>query len=206
MPRMMCENHSHRLINVAFPMTVLHKSSPFSFIQSVPRLTRPVFGAFCAAILGLTIGAAAQAQEVRIGVVNTERILRDSAPAKAAEQKLKQEFLKRDEELQKLGSRLKEAGEKLDRDSAVLSEADRQRRQREVAELDRDLQRRQREFREDVNQRKNEELAQVVERSRKVIRQVAEQEKYDLVLEEAIYSNSRIDITDKVLRALNGVK
>jgi outer membrane protein len=169
-------------------------------------LTRPVFGAFCAALLGLSIGAAAQAQEVRIGVVNTERILRDSAPAKAAEQKLKQEFLKRDEELQKLGSRLKEAGEKLDRDSAVLSEADRQRRQREVAELDRDLQRRQREFREDVNQRKNEELAQVVERSRKVIRQVAEQEKYDLVLEEAIYSNSRIDITDKVLRALNGVK
>lgn len=158
------------------------------------------------ATLPLAAQAEAQAQEVRIGIVNTERILRDSAPAKAAELKLKQEFVKRDEELQKLAARLKETNDKLERDSAVLAETDRTKRQREAAELDRELQRRTREFREDVNQRKNEELAQVVERSRKVIRQVAEQEKYDLVVEDAIYFNARIDITDKVLRALNGSK
>jgi len=158
------------------------------------------------ATLPLAAQAEAQAQEVRIGIVNTERILRDSAPAKAAEIKLKQEFVKRDEELQKLAARLKETNDKLERDSAVLAETDRTKRQREAAELDRELQRRTREFREDVNQRKNEELSQVVERSRKVIRQVAEQEKYDLVVEDAIYFNARIDITDKVLRALNGSK
>jgi outer membrane protein len=158
------------------------------------------------ATLPLAAQAEAQAQEVRIGIVNTERILRDSSPAKAAELKLKQEFVKRDEELQKLAARLKETNDKLERDSAVLAETDRTKRQREAAELDRELQRRTREFREDVNQRKNEELSQVVERSRKVIRQVAEQEKYDLVVEDAIYFNGRIDITDKVLRALNGSK
>ncbi len=158
------------------------------------------------ATLPLAAQAEAQAQEVRIGIVNTERILRDSAPAKAAELKLKQEFVKRDEELQKLAARLKETNDKLERDSAVLAETDRTKRQREAAELDRELQRRTREFREDVNQRINEELSQVVERSRKVIRQVAEQEKYDLVVEDAIYFNGRIDITDKVLRALNGSK
>jgi outer membrane protein len=158
------------------------------------------------ATLPLAAQAEAQAQEVRIGIVNTERILRDSAPAKAAELKLKQEFVKRDEELQKLAARLKETNDKLERDSAVLAETDRTKRQREAAELDRELQRRTREFRDDVNQRKNEELSQVVERSRKVIRQVAEQEKYDLVVEDAIYFNARIDITDKVLRALNGSK
>ena len=158
------------------------------------------------ATLPLAAQAEAQAQEVRIGIVNTERILRDSSPAKAAELKLKQEFVKRDEELQKRAARLKETNDKLERDSAVLAETDRTKRQREAAELDRELQRRTREFREDVNQRKNEELSQVVERSRKVIRQVAEQEKYDLVVEDAIYFNARIDITDKVLRALNGSK
>jgi len=157
-------------------------------------------------VMASLASAAGETPEVRIGIVNTERILRDSAPAKAAEAKLKQEFVKRDEELQKLAVRLKDVTEKLERDAAILAESERTKRQREAADLDRELQRRQREFREDVNQRKNEELAQVVERSRKVIRQVAEQEKYDLVVEDAIYFNARIDITDKVLRALNSAK
>jgi outer membrane protein len=160
------------------------------------------------ATLPLAAQAEAQAQEVRMGIVNMERIMRDSAPATAALLKLKQEFGKREEELQKLANRLKESNDKLQRDSAVLSESDRTKRQREAGELDRELQRRDREYREDINQRRNEELAQIVERSRKVVRQVAEQEKYDLVVEEqsAFYFNPRIDITDKVLRALNGSK
>jgi len=187
---------SSALFSVGFPMTA----------RVLVRATQIAAPTIFAAILPFAAKAQAQTPEVRIGIVNTERILRDSAPAKAAELKLKQEFVKRDEELQKLAARLKETTEKLERDSAVLAEADRNKRQREAAELDRELQRRQREFREDVNQRKNEELSQVVERSRKVIRQVAEQEKYDLVVEDAIYFNARIDITDKVLRALNGTK
>ena len=187
---------SSAIYSVGFPPTV----------RVLGRAARVAVPSLIAAVLSFAAHAQAQTPEVRIGIVNTERILRDSAPAKAAELKLKQEFVKRDEELQKLAARLKETTEKLERDAAVLAEADRNKRQREAAELDRELQRRQREFREDVNQRKNEELAQVVERSRKVIRQVAEQEKYDLVVEDAIYFNARIDITDKVLRALNGTK
>ncbi|NCV26257.1 MAG: OmpH family outer membrane protein, partial [Betaproteobacteria bacterium] len=92
------------------------------------------------------------------------------------------------------------------RDASVMAESERARRQREVADLDKEFQRRQREFREDLNQRRNEELSQVVERVNRVIRQIAEQEKFDLVLQEAVYFSPRIDLTDKVLRALSGAK
>jgi len=160
--------------------------------------------------LGLLLtvsGAPALAQDApRIAVVHTERILREAVPAKAAQQKLEQEFGKRDKELQELGARLKGASERLERDAAVLSDAERARRQREVAELDKEFQRRQREFREDLNQRRNEELSLVVERVNRVIRQLAEQEKYDLVLQEAVYFSGRIDMTEKVLRALSSAK
>jgi outer membrane protein len=145
----------------------------------------------------------AVAQEnARIGFVNTERLLRDAGPAKAAQQKLEQEFGRRDKELQDTAARLKSLGERLERDAAVMSESDRQRRQREYADLEKDFQRKQREFREDLNQRRNEELAQVIERANRVIREIAEKEKYDVILQEAVYASPRIDITEKVLRSL----
>jgi len=148
--------------------------------------------------------ASAQAQETsKVGFVSTERIFREAAPAKAAQAKIEQEFSKRDKELQEMASRLKSMSDKLDKDAAVLSETDRVRRQRELADLDKDFQRKQREFREDLNQRRNEELAIVLERTNKVIKQIAEAEKYDIVFQEAVYASPRIDITDKVLKALN---
>jgi outer membrane protein len=151
--------------------------------------------------------ATAIAQEVsRLGFVNTERILRESNAAKAAQSKLEQEFAKRDKELQETATRLRQMGERLERDATVMSESDRLKRQREVAEMDKDFQRRQREFREDLNQRRNEELALVIERANRVIKQLAEQEKYDLILQDAVYASPRIDITEKVLRALNAAK
>jgi outer membrane protein len=145
----------------------------------------------------------ALAQEARIAAVNSERILRDSQPAKAAQVKLEQEFSKRDRELQDMAQKIKGMADKLDKDTAVLADADRQRRQRELADLDREFQRKQREFREDLNQRRNEELAQVLERANRVIRSIAEQRKYDLIVQEAVYVNPRIDITDDVMKALN---
>ena len=158
------------------------------------------------ALAMLTPWAVSAADTPRIAVVQTERILREAAPAKAAQTKLEQEFGKRDKELQELGAKLKAAGERLERDATVMAESERARRQREVADLDKEFQRRQREFREDLNQRRNEELSQVVERVNRVIRQIAEQEKFDLVLQEAVYFSPRIDLTDKVLRALSGAK
>ena len=145
----------------------------------------------------------AQAQESKIGFVNTERIFREATPAKSAQVKIDQEFSRREKELQDLSARLKTMSEKLDKESTVIAESDRLKRQRELADLDKDFQRKQREFREDLNQRKNEELATVLERTTKVIKQIAESEKYDIVFQEAVYASPRIDITDKVLKALN---
>lgn len=159
------------------------------------------------AATGLLASAPAAAQQdIKIGYVNSERILRDSAPAKVATQKLEAEFAKRDRELQELGARLKAQVDRFEKDSPVLAEAERLKRQRELAELDRDLQRRQREFREDLNQRRNEELQGLLERAQRLVRQIAEQEKYDLIVQDAVYFSGRVDITDKVLRGLNNGK
>lgn len=160
----------------------------------------------CLAILAALVlpVAVAQAQDAsKVGFVSTERVFREAAPAKAAEAKLEQEFSRRQKDLQEMAAKLKTMSEKLDKDTPILSEADRTKRQRELVDLDRDFQRRQREFREDFNQRRNEELAIVLERTNRVIKQIAETEKYDIVFQEAVYASPRIDITDKVLKALN---
>jgi outer membrane protein len=155
------------------------------------------------AVALMAVAPLAQAQELKIGVVNSDRILRDSTPARAAMQKLEGEFSKRDKELQEIGARLKSSAERFEKDAPVMTETDRSRRQRELAEMDREFQRKQREFREDFNQRRNEELQALLERTNRIIRQMAEQEKYDLILQEAVYFNPRIDITEKVLKVLN---
>jgi outer membrane protein len=143
------------------------------------------------------------ADNLKLGVVNSDRILRESQPARAAMQKLEVEFAKRDKELQEAGQRLKASAERFEKDGPVMSESDRARRQRELAEMDREFQRKQREFREDFNQRRNEELQSLLERTNRIIRQIAEQEKFDLIVQEAVYFSPRIDITERILRALN---
>jgi outer membrane protein len=152
----------------------------------------------------LTIGAPAFAQEVKIGYVNSERILRESAPARAAQTKLEVEFSRRERELNDLRTRVKAAADRLEKDALTLGESERARRQKEIVDQDRDLQRKQREFQEDLNQRKNEELSAVVDRANRVIRQIFETEKYDLIVQDAVHWSPRIDITDKVIRSLNG--
>ena len=160
-----------------------------------------------AAVAVLALAAAgAQAQELKIGYVNSDRVLRDAVPAKAAQAKLEAEFSKRDKELNDLAIRLKSAADKLEKDAPTLAESERNRRQRELVDQDREIQRKRREFQEDLNQRKNEELAAVVERANKVIKQIFESEKYDLILQEAVFAGPKVDITDKVIKALNAGK
>jgi outer membrane protein len=156
-----------------------------------------------AGVLALAAASAVGAQELKIGYVNSDRVLRDAAPAKAAQAKLEAEFGKRDKELNDMAVRLKSAADKLEKDAPTLAESERSRRQRELVDQDREIQRKRREFQEDLNQRKNEELAQVVERANRVIKQIFETEKYDLILQEAVFAGPRADITDKVIRALN---
>lgn len=152
--------------------------------------------------LALAVSPAA-AQELKLGYVNSERVLRDSAPAKAAQAKLEAEFGRRERELNDIRNRLKTAADKFEKDAPTLPESEKTRRQRELVDQERDLQRKQREFQEDLNQRKNEELAAVVERANRVIRQIFEAEKYDAILQEVVFAGPRVDITDKVIRALN---
>ena len=156
-----------------------------------------------ALLAGASLGA--QAQELKIWYVNSDRVLRDAAPAKAAQAKLEGEFSKRQKEGDDAAARLKAAAEKLDKDAPTLSEAERNRRQRELVDQDRELQRKRREFQEDLNQRKNEELASVVERANRVIKQIYESEKYDLILQgdAMVFVGPRVDITEKVIKALN---
>lgn len=156
-------------------------------------------------VLGLA-AVTATAQEFKIGFVNIDRIFRDSAPARAAQTKLEQEFSRREREIETLRTQLRTASETFERESPTLSETQRVTRQRQLVDLDRDFQRRSREFQEDLNLRKNEELQQVLERANRVIRQIAETERYDLILQEAVYINPRHDITDKVITGLSGAR
>jgi outer membrane protein len=167
---------------------------------------KPLFRHGCAliALVVASVAMQAQAQEFRVGFVNTDRILKESAAAKAASAKLEQEFSKREKDLIDQGTALKALADKLERDSPTLSESQRAARQKQLVDQDRDLQRKRREAQEDLNARKNEELQAVFERANRVVRQIAETEKYDLVLQEpVVYINPKHDITDKVIKALN---
>lgn len=160
------------------------------------------------AVLAAVAGApAAIAQEnARIGFVNTDRMLREATPAKAAQTKLEQEFSRREKEIDDAGAMLKTASERFEREAPTLSESQRQNRQRQLMDQDREFQRKRREFQEDLNSRKQEELQQILDRANRVVKQVAEAEKYDVILQEAVYVNPRLDITDKVIKALNAGK
>jgi outer membrane protein len=155
----------------------------------------------CALVMLLGV-VAVQAADFRVGVVDTERILRESAPAIKAEKRIEKEFSGRDQEIKNLMKQAKELQTLLEKDGSKLPDADHRNKERELTAMNVNLQRMQREFREDLNLRKNEELAIVLEQANKAIQTIAETEKYDLVLQEAVYRNPRIDITDKVIKYL----
>lgn len=148
------------------------------------------------------VGSAAGA-DLKLGFVSTERVLRESAPAVRSQKKLEREFERRVAELDKMGRQIRDLQSALDRDSATLSETDRNNKARELSNLTRDFQRNERSFREDRNVRMNEELQSLQERADKIIKQIADQEKFDLILQEpVVWASPRIDITDRVIKLL----
>ena len=153
------------------------------------------------AVAALVLAAPAGA-EVKIGFVNSQRVLNEAPHAAKAKKKLEKEFEKRDQDLQKMAKQLQTLQESLEKSSVTLSEADRRNKEREFADLNRDFQRKQREFREDLNLRQNDEMAAIFERVNKVIKSIAESEKYDIIFQEAVWASPRIDLTDKVIKAL----
>jgi len=153
------------------------------------------------AFIGLSSPLRAET-DVKIGFVDTERILREATPAVRAQKKLEKEFEKRSQDLEKLAKQLQAMQQNMEKNSVTLSDPDRRAKEREVSDLTREIQRREREYREDLNQRRNEELAGVLDRANKAIKVIAEAEKYDIIFQEVVYRSQRIDITEKVLKAL----
>ena len=162
-------------------------------------ISRQLFLTTVIALAGFSVSA----QEFKIGIVNLDRIFREANSAKSAQAKLEQEFGKREKDLNDVGAQLKTMSDKYEREAPTLSETQRVTRQKQLVDQDRDFQRKRREFQEDLNARKNEELQQVIERANRVVKTLAEAEKYDLIIQEAVYVNPKHDITDKVLRSLN---
>ena len=154
------------------------------------------------AVVLLAWSLAAGAQQLKIGFVNTERVFREAAPAKRAQQVLEREFGARNADLAKLEKEGRDLQAELERENVTMPEAQRRDKERRLADISRDFQRKQREVREDLNMRRNEELAKVQERATRIINQIAEQEKFDLILQEAVFASGRIDITEKVIKAL----
>jgi outer membrane protein len=140
--------------------------------------------------------------EGKIGFVNSQKILNDAPQAAKAKKKIEKDFEKRDQELQRIAKQLQGMQENMDKNAVTMAESDRRTKEREFNDLNREFQRKQREFREDLSQRQNEEMASIFERVNKVIKQIAETEKYDIIFQEAVYANPRIDITDRVIKAL----
>ena len=154
-------------------------------------------------VLGLIACAGVAAAELKIGFLSTERVLRESAPAVRAQKKLEKEFEKREADLKKMDRQIRDLQAILDRDGATMAESERNNKVRELSNLTRDFQRNDRSFREDVNLRKNEELASLQERADKIIKQIADVEKFDLILQEpVVWASPRIDITDRVIKLL----
>lgn len=144
----------------------------------------------------------ASAAEIKIGYVNTERLFRDSAMAVKAQKKLEQEFARRDQDIQKMVKQARDLQSSLEKEGLTMAEADKSRKERDLANMSREIQRSQREFREDLNQRKNEEFSAIHQKARKLIQDIAEKEKFDLILENVVYASPRVDITERVMKAL----
>ena len=153
-------------------------------------------------IVLIAFGAGSALAQSKIGFVDSDRLMREAAPAVRAQQRLEREFERRDQELERMARELATMQDELERNALTMAEAERRTKERSFNDLSRDFQRRQREFREDLNQRRNEELAAVLDQANAAIKQVAESEQYDVILQEAVFASPRIDITDKVIRLL----
>lgn len=159
-----------------------------------------------ASLIPALFAGSVAAAELKVGYVNTQRIFRDAPAAQKAAKKLEGEFAKRDQDLQRMAKQLQGLQENLEKNAVTMAETDRRAKEKEFAELSREFQRRQREFREDLNLRQNEENAAVIEKANKAIKQIAETDKFDLILQDVVWVSPRLDITERVIKALSDAK
>ncbi len=161
---------------------------------------------FATVLVALTAALSASyvsaSESVKVGYVNTQRIFRDAPAAVKAAKKIETEFSRRDQDLQRMAKQLQGMQETLEKNAVTMTETDRRTKERELNELSREFQRKQREFREDLNLRQNEENAAIIEKANKAIKQLAETEKYDLIVQDVVWASPKLDITDKIIKAL----
>lgn len=175
----------------------------YSNSNSATCSKEPVLKRFLSLLVCCALPLAAHAAELKIGYVNTEKVFRDAPIAIKAQKKLEKEFQTREQDIQKQVKQARDLQSYLEKEGLTISDAERNKKQKDLANLSRDVQHAQREFREDLNQRKNEEFASVQERARKAIVEIAEKEKFDLIVENVVYASPKVDITDRVLKALD---
>ena len=155
-----------------------------------------------AALMVMLPASYASAADLKVGYVNTQRIFRDAPTAQRAQKRIEAEFSKRDQDLQRMAKQLQGLQESLEKNSVTMSENERRNKEKELNDLSREFQRKQREFREDLNLRQNEENAAIIEKANKAIKQLAESEKYDLIVQDVVWVSPRLDVTDKIIKAL----
>jgi outer membrane protein len=151
----------------------------------------------------MPVSGASAVESLKVGYVNTQRIFRDAPTAVKAAKKIETEFSKRDQDLQRLAKQLQTLQESLEKNTLTFSESERRLKEKDLNELSRDFQRKQREFREDLNLRQNEENAAIIEKANKAIKQLAETEKYDLIVQDVVWVSPKLDVTDKIIKALS---
>ena len=144
----------------------------------------------------------AQAQGSKVGFVNTDRILRESGPAKAAQAKLDAEFKPRESKVQSMHKNAGTLAANLERDRATLSQSEGAKRDRAVTLAGQQFENEARALRDDFAARQNELLQSVIQSANAAIKKIAESENYDMVIQDAVTVNPRVDITDKVIQAL----
>ena len=153
-----------------------------------------------AAVAAMT---AATAADFKVGVVNPGRILSESAPAEAGQNKLKSYFKSREDELSRRIRTFKDKADKFVMGSGVLTETQRHNRRRDLAEEEREISRMQRALVEERNQRSQEESQIILSRANRIIQDIAKSQNYDLILQEAVWASPRADLTEQVIKRLN---
>ena len=192
---------NHSTISIRYNL----RSNLRSSVRSDRRWVGIASGLLLAVALGAPL-AQAQQEVTKIGFVSLDRILRDAAPAQRAQKKIEAEFQKREQELTKMEQQLKRLQDALDKNTVTMTETDRRNREREFNDVNREFQRKKREFSEDLNQRRNEELSGVLERANQAVRRIAEAERYDIIFQDAVWASPRIDITERVIKALDDTR
>ena len=146
---------------------------------------------------------ASAVEPLKVGYVNTQRIFRDAPTAVKAAKKIEAEFSKRDQDLQALAKQVQTLQDSLEKNAVTMPDTERRAKEKDLNEQSREFQRRQREFREDLNLRQNEENAAIIEKANKAIKQLAESERYDLIVQDVVWVSPKLDVTDKIIKALS---